>query len=115
MNNPDGIRMSTALTYLNPVRHRLNLTVKAQVLVRRLLFRANRSLAWNGQRWRALYRRGGGGHPDRRGHRLAATADALGCGAGGASAQPGNPGRACLTRGRLTSGLPLERRVIEPE
>ena len=37
MNNPDGIRMSTALTYLNPVRHRLNLTVKANVLVRRLL------------------------------------------------------------------------------
>ena len=37
MNNPDGIRMSTALTYLNPVRHRLNLTVKARVLVRRLL------------------------------------------------------------------------------
>src|SRR2546426_7979006 len=38
MNNPDGIRMSTALTYLNPIRHRLNLTVKANVLVRRLLF-----------------------------------------------------------------------------
>lgn len=38
MNNPDGIRMSTALTYLNPVRHRLNLTIKAGVLVRRLLF-----------------------------------------------------------------------------
>src|SRR2546425_7737823 len=38
MNNPDGIRMSTALTYLNPVRHRLNLTLKAPVLVRRLLF-----------------------------------------------------------------------------
>ena len=38
MNNPDGIRMSTALTYLNPVRHRLNLTVRASVLVRRLLF-----------------------------------------------------------------------------
>src|SRR5919108_5048781 len=37
MNNPDGVRMSTALTYLNPIRHRLNLTVKAQVLVRRLL------------------------------------------------------------------------------
>src|SRR5262249_45464789 len=35
---PAGIRMSTALTYLTPVRHRLNLTVKAQVLVRRLLF-----------------------------------------------------------------------------
>ena len=27
MNNPDGIRMSTALTYLNPQRHRLNLTM----------------------------------------------------------------------------------------
>src|SRR3989475_12442886 len=38
MNNPDGIRMSTSLTYLNPIRHRLNLTIKAQVLVRRLLF-----------------------------------------------------------------------------
>ena len=38
MNNPDGVRMSTALTYLNPVRHRLNLTVKARALVRRLLF-----------------------------------------------------------------------------
>src|SRR4029434_1935457 len=38
MNTPDGIRMSTALTYLNPIRHRLNLTVKANVLVRRLLF-----------------------------------------------------------------------------
>ncbi len=42
MNNPDGIRMSTALTYLNPVRHRLNLTVKAQVLVRRLLLTGKR-------------------------------------------------------------------------
>jgi choline dehydrogenase len=42
MNNPDGIRMSTALTYLNPVRHRLNLTVKSRVLVRRLLFAGKR-------------------------------------------------------------------------
>jgi choline dehydrogenase len=38
MNNPNGIRMSTALTYLNPNRHRLNLTVKGDVLVRRVLF-----------------------------------------------------------------------------
>src|SRR5712691_1998477 len=42
MNNPDGIRMSTALTYLNPIRHRLNLTVKAHVRVRRLLFAGKR-------------------------------------------------------------------------
>jgi choline dehydrogenase len=43
MNNPDGIRMSTALTYLNPVRHRLNLTIKAPVLVRRLLIEGKRA------------------------------------------------------------------------
>jgi len=43
MNNPDGIRMSTALTYLNPVRHRLNLTLKANMLVRRLLFTGKRA------------------------------------------------------------------------
>ena len=42
MNNPDGIRMSTALTYLNPVRHRLNLTIKAGVLVRRLILTGTR-------------------------------------------------------------------------
>jgi choline dehydrogenase-like flavoprotein len=42
MNNPNGIRMSTALTYLNPIRHRLNLTVKAHVRVRRLLFAGKR-------------------------------------------------------------------------
>ncbi len=37
MNNQDGVRMSTAVTYLNPVRHRLNLTVKGKVFVRRVL------------------------------------------------------------------------------
>jgi len=43
MNNPDGIRMSTALTYLNPARHRLNLTLKAHSLARRLLFAGQRA------------------------------------------------------------------------
>jgi choline dehydrogenase len=38
MNNPDGVRMSTALTYINPNRHRLNLTIRANVQVRRILF-----------------------------------------------------------------------------
>lgn len=38
LNNPDGIRMSTALTYLHACRHRRNLSVKANVLVRRILF-----------------------------------------------------------------------------
>ena len=56
MNNPDstgvgpvpvntinGIRMNTALTYLDPVRHRLNLTVKANVLTRRVLIEGDRA------------------------------------------------------------------------
>ncbi len=37
-NNVDGVRMSTALTYLQPSRHRLNLTIRPQVMVRRLRF-----------------------------------------------------------------------------
>ena len=38
LNRIDGIRMSTALTYLQMARHRLNLTIRADVLVRRVLF-----------------------------------------------------------------------------
>ncbi len=41
MNNQAGVRMSTAITHLNPVRHRLNLTVKGNVFVRRVLFNGN--------------------------------------------------------------------------
>ncbi len=41
MNNQAGVRMSTAITHLNPVRHRLNLTVKGNVFVRRVLFDGN--------------------------------------------------------------------------
>ena len=37
-NNIDGVRMSTALTYINPSRHRLNLTIRPNVLARRILF-----------------------------------------------------------------------------
>ena len=39
LNNPGGIRMSTALTYLNACRHRLNLTIRANVRVQRVLFK----------------------------------------------------------------------------
>ena len=42
MNNPDGIRMSTSLTYLNPVRHRMNLTVRSGVTAHKLIFDGNR-------------------------------------------------------------------------
>ena len=38
MNNPNGIRVSTALGYLTQARHRLNLTIRANCLVHRLVF-----------------------------------------------------------------------------
>ena len=37
-NNPDRVRMSTALGYLNQARHRLNLTVRPNSAVRRIVF-----------------------------------------------------------------------------
>ncbi len=44
MNNRDGIRVSTALAYLNPHRHRLNLTVRGDVLAWRILFDGKRAI-----------------------------------------------------------------------
>ena len=44
MNNMNGVRMSTALTHLSPARHRLNLTVRGGVFVRRILFDGNRAV-----------------------------------------------------------------------
>ena len=44
MNNPGGVRMSTALTHLNPGRHRLNLTVRGGVVARRILFNGQRAV-----------------------------------------------------------------------
>jgi len=43
MNNPNGVRMSTSLTYVNPSRHRLNLTVRGNVLVHRIIFEGARA------------------------------------------------------------------------
>ena len=37
-NNPDGVRLSTAIGYLDPARHRLNLTIRANCTVRRIVF-----------------------------------------------------------------------------
>ena len=45
LNNPNGIRMSTALGYLNLARHRLNLTIKPNCTVHRLIFEGNRAVA----------------------------------------------------------------------
>ena len=43
LNNPNGIRMSTALGYLDQARHRLNLTIRADCLVRRIIFDGDRA------------------------------------------------------------------------
>jgi choline dehydrogenase len=40
-NNIDGVRMSMALTHLQPSRHRLNLTIRANVMAQRILFAGN--------------------------------------------------------------------------
>ena len=45
LNNIDGVRMSTALTYLGPARHRLNLTTRGNVTVRRILFQGKKAVA----------------------------------------------------------------------
>ena len=44
-NTVDGVRISMALAYLDPARHRLNLSVKANVTARRILFDGNRAVA----------------------------------------------------------------------
>ena len=43
LNNPNGIRLSTALGYLNLARHRLNLTIRPNCTVHRILFEGNRA------------------------------------------------------------------------
>ena len=44
VNNPNNIRMSAALTHLNPVRHRLNLTIRANVLAQRVVFEGKKAV-----------------------------------------------------------------------
>ena len=43
-NNVNGVRMSTAITYVNPVRHRSNLTIMAETLARRILLDGRRAV-----------------------------------------------------------------------
>jgi len=44
-NTIDGVRISTAIAYLDPARHRLNLTIKGDVMARRIVFEGNRAVA----------------------------------------------------------------------
>ena len=43
-NNLDGVRMSAALTHLMPMRHRLNLTVRGEVFVRKVLIQDSKAV-----------------------------------------------------------------------
>ena len=43
-NNLDGMRMSAAITHLNPMRHCLNLTVRGGVFVRRVLIQNSKAI-----------------------------------------------------------------------
>ena len=49
LNNVDGVRMSTSLTYLSQVRHRLNLTIRGNVMVHRILFEGKRAVGVEGE------------------------------------------------------------------
>ncbi len=44
-NNPNGVRWSTALGYINPARHRLNLTIRPNCMVHRVIFQGRRATA----------------------------------------------------------------------
>ncbi len=44
LNNPNGIRWSTAIGYLAPARHRLNLTIRPNCLAHRILFEGKRAV-----------------------------------------------------------------------
>jgi len=43
-NNLDGVRMSAAMTHLNPVRHHLNLTVRGGVFVRKIVIKDGKAV-----------------------------------------------------------------------
>ena len=60
-NTTDGVRMSMTLTHLNPNRHRLNLTIRANAQVRRVLFDGNRATGVEVESGgRTVHSRGGG-------------------------------------------------------
>ena len=44
LNNPNGIRFSTALGYLNPSRHRLNLTIRPNCTTRKIIFDGTKAI-----------------------------------------------------------------------
>ena len=77
-NNPNGIRWSTALGYLDLARHRLNFTLRPDCTVHRVLFDGNRATGVVVESGGEVFTvEGERDHPQRRRHRLAAVAHAL--------------------------------------
>ncbi len=116
-NNPNGIRWSTALGYLNPSRHRLNLTLRPNCTVRRVVFEGNRGRgAGGGERRRGVPGGGRGDNSQRRGYRLAPDTDAVRRGAGGAPEGYGHTGGAGHAWGGAEPARPSDRvRDVEDE
>jgi choline dehydrogenase len=54
-NNLDGMRMSVALTHLNPMRHCLNLTVRGGVFVRKILIKDLRAVGVEAESWGEVF------------------------------------------------------------
>jgi len=44
LNNPNGVRFSTALGYLSESRHRLNLTIRANCITKRVIFNGKKAV-----------------------------------------------------------------------
>ena len=90
MNNVAGVRLSTALSYINPVRHRLNLPQRPDY---------SDTVRWGtrhrrpgGKRWRDLRRGRRRDRPVHRLHRFTSSADGVWSRAEGASGQRGSAG-----------------------
>ena len=56
LNNVNGIRMSTAMTYLASFRHPLNLTVRSDVLAHRVIWDGNRAVGVEAQSGGEIFR-----------------------------------------------------------
>ena len=56
LNNVDGVRMSTNLTYLSMARHRLNLTIRSGVLAHRILFDGDRAVGVEAESGEDIFR-----------------------------------------------------------
>ena len=78
-NNLDGMRMSSAVTYLNPIRHCLNLTVRGGVYVRKILFEGLKAVGVEAESGGEIFHSAGRpGCAERRCNQVAPIAPAIG-------------------------------------